>query len=93
MVVDQLHGFAAQPRPHYIPVGTYDVGGSVCERALTSLPEVIVAGPSDHTVSAHGSAHHREPRDEGGHDAIGIRVLDLLAVTPIRDWMEANRYN
>ena len=86
----QMHGDAAQPRPHHLLVGTYDVGGSVCERALTGLPEVIVAGASGHTSVLTEMLANESHEMRAGHDAIVIRVLDLLAVTAIRDWMEAN---
>jgi AraC-like DNA-binding protein len=86
----QLHGDAARPRPRHILVGTYDVGGSVCERALTGLPEVIVAGASGHMSVLTEMLTTESNEMRAGHDAIVIRVLDLLAVTAIREWMEAN---
>ena len=83
----RLRGNTAQPRPRCLVVGSYDVGGSVCERALTGLPEVFVA-PGTSGLSAMLADESHQLR--AGHDAIVIRVLDLLAVTAIRDWMEAN---
>ena len=74
----QMHGDAAQPRPHHLLVGTYDVGGSVCERALTGLPEVIVAGSSGHLSVLTEMLANESQEMRAGHDAIVIRVLDLL---------------
>ena len=85
-----LRGDAGQPRPQHILVGTYDVGGSVCERALTGLPEVIVAGTNGHRSELVAILTDESHEMRAGHDAVVIRVLDLLAVTAIRDWMEAN---
>ena len=62
----------------------------MCERALTGLPEVIVAGASGHMSVLTEMLTIESHEMRAGHDAIVIRVLDLLAVTAIRDWMEAN---
>jgi AraC-like DNA-binding protein len=85
-----LHGDAAQTRPKHILVGAYDVGGSVCDRALTGLPDVIVAGPNAQTAALTAILTDESDAMRAGRDAVVIRVLDLLAVTAIREWMEAN---
>jgi AraC-like DNA-binding protein len=86
----ELYGDAAQPRPHHILVGTYDVGGSVCDRALTGLPDVIVADTNAQTAALTAMLTDETEAMRAGRDAVVIRVLDLLAVTAIRQWMEAN---
>jgi AraC-like DNA-binding protein len=85
-----LHGDATQPRPQHILVGAYDVGGSVCDRALTGLPDVIVAGANAQTGALTAILTDESEAMRAGRDAVIIRVLDLLAVTAIREWMEAH---
>jgi AraC-like DNA-binding protein len=75
------------PRPEHVLVGRYDVGGSVCDRVLTGLPELII-GLADPSPASFVAQELRAVR--AGRDAILTRMLDLLAVTAIRDWMEAN---
>lgn len=75
------------PRPRWVLVGSYDLGGSVCDRVLTGLPALLVgsAHPSLVDLLAEEAAAAR-----AGRDAVVLRVLDLLAVSALRDWMEAH---
>jgi AraC-like DNA-binding protein len=78
------------PRPEHVLVGSYDVGGSVCDRVLTGLPELII-GRADPRTAPLASFVAQELRAvRAGRDAILTRVLDLLTVMAIREWMESN---
>jgi AraC-like DNA-binding protein len=81
---------ADAPRPHHVLVGSYDVTGSVCDRALTGLPEVIVNGATAQTAALTALLAAESGGARAGRDAVLIRGLDLLAVSAIRDWMEAH---
>lgn len=85
-----LHGDATAARPRHVFVGSYDVGGSVCDRALTGLPDVIVGSANAQTAALMAVLAEETEAVRAGRDAVVIRVLDLLAVTAIRDWMEAH---
>jgi AraC-like DNA-binding protein len=85
-----LQGDATGPRPRHVFVGRYDVGGSVCERALTGLPDVIVGSANAPAAALMAVLAEESEAVRAGRDAVVIRVLDLLAVTAIRDWMETH---
>ena len=76
--------------PGFVMTGGYEVGGSVCDRVLRGMPEVVVA-ESDHHIAGLTSMLGAEvSAGRAGHHAVMIRLLDLLAVTTIRRWLEHN---
>lgn len=68
---------------------TYAVEGSVCERVLDGLPGLIVARATTAT-DALVALLVTEARDHPGGDAVVDRLLDLLVVTALRDWVASS---
>ncbi|MFC7676837.1 AraC family transcriptional regulator [Mycolicibacterium sp. GCM10028919] len=76
--------------PGFVVTGGYEVGGSVCDRVLRGMPEVVVAEPDQHTAGLTSMLGAEVRAGRAGHQAVMIRLLDLLAVTTIRRWLEHN---
>jgi AraC-like DNA-binding protein len=68
--------------------GTYQVEGSVCERVLRGLPRVLVV-PSNaraHETMGMIVAELADPR--AGRQAVVERLLDLLLISTLREWLD-----
>ena len=68
--------------------GTYQVQGSVCDRVLRGLPRVLVVPASavPHNLVDTIVAELARPR--AGQQAVLDRLLDLLLVSGLREWLD-----
>jgi AraC-like DNA-binding protein len=68
--------------------GTYEVQGSVCDRILRSLPPVVVVGADAMPYPIVEIVTAELARARPGRQAVLDRLLDLLLVTALREWLD-----
>jgi AraC-like DNA-binding protein len=84
------------PRPYTVGAdgpaillsGTYEVRGSVCDRVLRGLPHVLVVRADELPYSILDVVTAEMARARPGHRAVLDRLLDLLLVTTLREWLD-----
>ena len=68
--------------------GTYDVRGSVCDRILRGLPSLIIVRADTMPYSLVEIVSVELGRARPGQQAVLDRLLDLLLVIALREWMD-----
>jgi AraC-like DNA-binding protein len=68
--------------------GTYEVRGSVCDRILRGLPPVVVVGADAMPYPVVEIVAAELARARPGRQAVLDRLLDLLLVTALREWLD-----
>lgn len=68
--------------------GTYEVQGSVCDRILRGLPPVVVVGADTMPYPVVEIVAAELTRTRPGRQAVLDRLLDLLLVTALREWLD-----
>jgi AraC-like DNA-binding protein len=67
---------------------TYEVQGSVCDRILRGLPPVVVVGADTMPYPVVEIVAAELARHRPGRQAVLDRLLDLLLVTALREWLD-----
>jgi AraC-like DNA-binding protein len=68
--------------------GSYEVRGSVCDRILRGLPPVVVVQAGTLPYPAVEIVAAELARARQGQQAVLDRLLDLLLVTALREWLD-----
>jgi len=68
-------------------VGTYHMDGEVCAPLLRCLPPLLVLPAEPTTAPLVAMLGEELQRDGPGQDAVLDRLLDLLLITALRDWL------
>jgi AraC-like DNA-binding protein len=71
-----------------ILTGTYDVRGSVCDRIPRGIPPVVVVRADTMPYPAVEIVAAELARARPGRQAVLDRLLDLLLVTALREWLD-----
>lgn len=72
--------------PNVLLTGSYQVGGRVSERLLSTLPRVLVVRRSGRPGPILDLTAVEISRNEPGQQAILDRLLDLLLLSTLREW-------
>lgn len=97
--VDEVPDMCCQPEPPEGPAegangesvllkGTYLVEGSVCDRVLRGLPRVLVVPADDLPYPGSDMIVAELARSRPGQQAVLDRLLDLLLVSTLREWLD-----
>ncbi|WP_308283070.1 AraC family transcriptional regulator [Pseudonocardia nigra] len=76
------------PGSDVLLTGTYQVRGSVCDRILQGLPPVLVVRADELPYPVVGIVAAELGRPRPGRQAVLDRLLDLLLVTTLREWLD-----
>jgi AraC-like DNA-binding protein len=68
--------------------GTYQVDGSVCDRVLRGLPRVLVVASDALPFPSVGMIVAELAHPRPGQQAVLDRLLDLLLVSTLREWLD-----
>jgi AraC-like DNA-binding protein len=77
----------ADDRTAVLLTGTYEVRGSVCDRILRGLPPVVVVEAAAMPYPVVEIVAAELARSRPGRQAVLDRLLDLLLVTALREWL------
>ncbi len=91
-VVDEVPGLWCRPGDDTdgsaLLKGTYPVQGSVCERVLRGLPQTLVVPKAPLSFPTIDMIVAEFARSRPGQQAVLDRLLDLLLVSTLREWLD-----